>query len=127
MIDIYCFQATYPVLPTKGEAHLNFINTLPCQIKILNQFNNLQVINSTDNYVFYEIPVQKNKTCRFFIYTAKECGHLHLSVPTLLMNITVTEYKVDTIIITESKKKLNVIWSEPERLKKSLSGKPKIR
>ncbi|PSN30922.1 hypothetical protein C0J52_25488 [Blattella germanica] len=36
-------------------------------------------------------------------------------------------FQVDTIIITESKKKLNVIWSEPERLKKSLSGKPKIR
>ncbi len=28
------FQSTYSVLETRGETHLNFINTLPCSIKI---------------------------------------------------------------------------------------------
>ncbi|KAJ9579926.1 hypothetical protein L9F63_004399, partial [Diploptera punctata] len=83
-------EETYPVLPCKGEAHLNFVNTLPCRIGIINRMNNLQNINSTDNYVFYDIPV-------------------------------------DTVIVTTVGDKLNALWSEPEQLKKSLSGKPKFR
>ena len=73
---------------------MNVVNTLPCEIGIISHLNNLQIINSTENFVFYNIPVHERTAYTFFIYSAEKCGNRRLSVSELKINITLTEYQV---------------------------------
>lgn len=90
----FCSQETYPILPSIGESHLNFINTLPCEIEILNPFNDLQVVNSADNYVFRNVTVNNYSNYDVLIFPSSDCSKMKMSQSPTYFSFQPTENMV---------------------------------
>nr|CAD7426492.1 unnamed protein product [Timema monikensis] len=120
-------EETYPVLPRYGEAQLNIINTLPCDVDVVNPFNKLQNVSSSENYVFRAVSAKNYTSNEIFVFVPKNCDNLKLRVPGARLNVLTSELQVISVIISSTNNKLEVSAAEPDELEKSLSGKPKLR
>lgn len=87
-------ETTYPELPGKGQASINFINTLPCKVNVYNPFTNLQEIHSAELFRFKNIPAHNNITYEINVVAPEECGNDALTFNSLRIQITAIEYQV---------------------------------
>ncbi|XP_068084831.1 peptide transporter family 1-like [Anabrus simplex] len=120
-------EETYPLLPEKHQAHLNFINTLPCDVQILNPFNHRQVVNATKKYVFQNVAAHNVTGYDVSIFTPYQCGNISVDNPRLDVHVVALEKQVKTVVISLAGSTLQAYTTDPDQLNKSLSGKPKVR
>ncbi|CAG2068946.1 unnamed protein product, partial [Timema podura] len=78
------------------EAQLNIINTLPCDVDVVNPFNKLQNISSAENYVFRGVSAKNYTSNEIFVFTPKNCDNLKLRVPGARLNVFTSELQ-DTV------------------------------
>ncbi|XP_012287394.1 solute carrier family 15 member 1 isoform X2 [Orussus abietinus] len=119
-------QETYPVLPDKGEATLNLVNTLGCDVGFLAPFESELSIGPGDKQVF-NVSVHNFTTYKLYFVAPPGCWDLQLTNPTLTIEVNVTEYKVDTLLIGLRGRDLALFAMDPDDYKKSLNGNPKLR
>lgn len=90
----YELEQTYPMLPSKGEAFINFVNTLPCDLTLVNEQGVNQLLTAEDMVTIKKNPVT-NFTIRSFRLSApRQCGSIVLSSTVHTMSIPVQEYEV---------------------------------
>ncbi|KAK6627059.1 hypothetical protein RUM44_009536 [Polyplax serrata] len=123
----YALEHTYPMLPSKGEAFVNFVNSLPCDLTVVDSHGNYRVLISGDMTTIKRIPVQNRSEYNVVIAGPAFCNEYQVDVPQFDMNIPVTEREVRTVLIGIEKKSFEGYLSDIEDLKKTLSGKPKLR
>lgn len=88
-------ERTYPKLPTKHEAFVNFINALPCDVTVLDQSGNYGTFKTGEIATLNNIPVSNNHTLhRVMIKAPVECGDIRLEVPKVELTIPVQEKEV---------------------------------
>lgn len=90
----YELEQTYPMLPSKGEAFVNFVNSLPCNLTMVDSRGNYQFLSMGDMTTIKKIPVQNISDYRVIISAPKVCGHLPLLVTQTDMNIPIQEHEV---------------------------------
>ncbi|XP_046998033.1 peptide transporter family 1-like [Schistocerca americana] len=120
-------EESYPVLPVKDSTHLNFINTVPCRIEIVNPFNGLQIVNGSSNFVFKNVNIKNITAYDFMVFAPSECSHLLITQQQLYINVLTSEQQVEEIIICAVNSQLMAYVTQFEDLNKTLSGKSKIR
>ncbi|XP_049962066.1 peptide transporter family 1-like [Schistocerca serialis cubense] len=120
-------EESYPVLPEKDSTHLNFINTVPCRIEIVNPFNGLQIVNGSSNFVFKNVNIKNITAYDFMVFAPSECSHLLITQQQLYINVLTSEQQVEEIIICAVNSQLMAYVTQFEDLNKTLSGKSKIR
>lgn len=67
-------EKTYPELPDKNQAFFNFINTLPCDVRVLNPFNNLKIVKSGDFYKFKDTNLANTTQYKLEIEAPVKCS-----------------------------------------------------
>lgn len=92
----YELERTYPKLPSKHEAYVNFINALPCNVTVLDQSGNYGTFQPGEIATLKNIPVANNQTLhRVMIKAPVECGETRLEVPKVELTIPVQEKEVN--------------------------------
>ncbi|XP_046750570.1 LOW QUALITY PROTEIN: solute carrier family 15 member 1-like [Diprion similis] len=119
-------EETYPVLPDRGEATLNFINTLQCDVGFLASFESDITLIAGERKVFN---VTAHNVTKYDVYLVAPplCWGVELENPTLTIVVTATESQVDTFVIGLVERDLKVFEADADEFKKSLSGRPKVR
>ncbi|XP_049828917.1 peptide transporter family 1-like [Schistocerca gregaria] len=120
-------EESYPVLPEKDSTHLNFINTVPCRIEIVNPFNGLQTVNGSSNFVFKNVNIKNITAYDFMVFAPSDCSHLLITEQQLYINVLTSEQQVEEIIICAVNSQLMAYVTQFEDLNKTPSGKSKIR
>lgn len=90
----YALEHTYPMLPSKGEAFVNFVNSLPCDLTVVDSHGNYRVLISGDMTTIKRIPVQNRSEYNVVIAGPAFCNEYQVDVPQFDMNIPVTEREV---------------------------------
>ncbi|KAF5306062.1 hypothetical protein FQA39_LY09040 [Lamprigera yunnana] len=138
-------ETTYPELPGKNMASINFINTLPCTLTIINPFNDKQTLYEGKKFSFQDIHAHNNTSYDISVEAPLNCGDLHLNKRRFDQKIVAIEYqviiayytmffeirisfKIDTILVGINEiNEIVTYMTDPIDFKKSLSGKPRIR
>ncbi|XP_048505503.1 solute carrier family 15 member 2 isoform X9 [Athalia rosae] len=118
-------QESYPVLPDREEATLNFINTLQCDIGFLASFDSDITLAAGERKLF-NVTARNITTYHAYLVAPPQCWDVQLKNPTLTILISAKEYQVDTIIVGLLRDNLKAFVAEPDEFKKSLSGRPKV-
>lgn len=126
LITLFSKQKTYPVLPGKGEASLNFINTLDCDIGCQGSFFPDFTLNKGEKKVV-NLTAENFSSYNFYIEAPLDCWKSESINPTLNTNVKAKELQVDTFLIGIVDKKIILFHTEPDLYSKSLSGRPKLR
>ncbi|XP_048505499.1 solute carrier family 15 member 2 isoform X3 [Athalia rosae] len=119
-------EESYPVLPDREEATLNFINTLQCDIGFLASFDSDITLAAGERKLF-NVTARNITTYHAYLVAPPQCWDVQLKNPTLTILISAKEYQVDTIIVGLLRDNLKAFVAEPDEFKKSLSGRPKVR
>ncbi|KAL0280097.1 UNVERIFIED_CONTAM: hypothetical protein PYX00_001487 [Menopon gallinae] len=123
----YELEQTYPMLPSKGEAFINFVNTLPCNLTLINEQGVNQLLTEEDMVTIKKNPVNNCTIRDFQIIAPRQCGDISLATSMHAMSIPLQEYEVRTVLIGVRENRLLAWLADIEDLKKTLSGKPKLR
>ncbi|XP_048505505.1 solute carrier family 15 member 1 isoform X10 [Athalia rosae] len=118
-------EESYPVLPDREEATLNFINTLQCDIGFLASFDSDITLAAGERKLF-NVTARNITTYHAYLVAPPQCWDVQLKNPTLTILISAKEYQVDTIIVGLLRDNLKAFVAEPDEFKKSLSGRPKV-
>lgn len=87
-------EKTYPQFPAKQHAFLNIINTLPCDVNVLNRFNGAQRVASGDIYLFKNIACDNYQSYRLTIRAPVQCGYFRLNKSHLSLQMKCIEFQV---------------------------------
>lgn len=91
----YELERTYPMLPSKGEAYVNFINALPCNVTVLDQSGKYGLFERGEIGTLKNIRVTNNSIHNVLISAPVECETIHLELPQVELNIPVQESEVN--------------------------------
>lgn len=90
----YELEKTYPMLPSKGEGFVNFVNSLPCNLTLVDPQGNIQILVSGDMTTIKDIPVQNLSNYDVIITGPSICNDLLLDVAKTDLSIPVKEREV---------------------------------
>lgn len=88
-------EKTYPELPEKYHASLNFINTLPCDLTVYSPFSKAQQLNATEYFKFRNIAAHNYTQYDIKIKAPMVCGDIKLARNEFKMRIHAIEYQVN--------------------------------
>ncbi|KAG5894367.1 hypothetical protein JTB14_015644 [Gonioctena quinquepunctata] len=121
-------ETTYPELPRKHEAAFNIVNTLPCDLTILNPINGLQIVNSSELFRFKNIPCHNYSTFTLAVQAPLDCGNVYFRKHKFDLNVVSFENQIDSVLIGISQNnEIEAYITDPVDFAKSLSGTPRIR
>ncbi|EEB16571.1 Oligopeptide transporter, putative [Pediculus humanus corporis] len=123
----YELEQTYPMLPSKGEAFINFVNSLPCDLMITDSKGNSRTLSMGDMTTIKKIPVFNKTEYNVVLSAMDNCKNTPMNSRHMEIAVPVTEREVRTVLIGIENKKIECYLSDLEDLKKTLSGKPKLR
>lgn len=96
-------EKTYPQFPEKQHAFLNIINTLPCDVNVLNRFNGAQKVASGDIYLFKNITCDDYQSYTLIIRAPFQCGYFRLNRSHMSLPLECIEFQVKHIYRVFSK------------------------
>ncbi|CAH1102182.1 unnamed protein product [Psylliodes chrysocephalus] len=121
-------ETTYPELPDKNHASVNIINTLPCNLRLYNPFNGVQIINASELFRFKNVVTHNYSTFSLRVEAPYYCGDCYFSKHTFDINILSVEHQIDSILIgTNEHDAIKSFITDPVDFKKSLTGAPRVR
>lgn len=88
-------ERTYPELPEEHHTSLNFINTLPCNVKVHNPFNGIQNISSSELFRFKNLLTANNTKYNISARAAQQCGDVIFCSNYIRTDITALENQVN--------------------------------
>lgn len=89
-------ETTYPELPAKNHASINILNTLPCDLKVINPFNGMQLVNQAQLYRFKNIKAHNYTRYKIAVQAPLQCGEIVFKRQKFEVNIYSIEYQVPT-------------------------------
>lgn len=87
-------ERTYPELPEEHHTSMNFINTLPCEVKLHNPFNGMQNISSSELFRFKNLKTENNSVYNISARASTHCEDVIFSSNFIRTNITALEKQV---------------------------------
>ncbi|KAF5300977.1 hypothetical protein FQR65_LT09021 [Abscondita terminalis] len=121
-------ETTYPELPDKNRASLNFINTLPCDVTIENPFTGIQTIYQSSMFKFKNVPAHNVTNYSIVIDAPSNCGDMHFRIRKFKQEVVAIEYQINTILVgLNEMNEIVTYMTDPIDFKRSLSGKPRMR
>ncbi|XP_018571370.1 solute carrier family 15 member 1 [Anoplophora glabripennis] len=121
-------ETTYPELPDKNHASINVVNTLPCDLTVINPFNGVQTINSSEIFRFKNMVCHNYTRYTIFIEAPLFCGSLRFKRHKFQLDVISVEYQIDTVLIgINSMDEIQAYVTDPVDFQKSISGTPRIR
>ncbi|KAJ8933228.1 hypothetical protein NQ318_010051 [Aromia moschata] len=116
-------ETTYPELPDKNHASVNVINTLPCDLKVLNPFNGMQIINSSEIFRFKNILCHNYTKYTIAVEAPLSCGPISFSRHKFQLDVVSVEYQIDTVLIgINPKNEIQAYITDPVDFKKIYNG-----
>ncbi|XP_033222641.1 solute carrier family 15 member 1-like [Belonocnema kinseyi] len=119
-------EKMYPDFVGKGEASVNFINTLDCDIGCKGSFFPDFTLNKGEKKVV-NLTAQNFSSYNVYIEAPFDCWKSELINLTLSTYVKAKELQVDTFLIGIVEKKIIIFETEPDSYSKSRSGRPKLR
>ncbi|KAJ8924661.1 hypothetical protein NQ315_000812 [Exocentrus adspersus] len=121
-------ETTYPELPERNHASINVVNTLPCDLKVINPFNGVQIINSSEIFRFKNMGCHNYTKYSVTIEAPLYCGPLRFHKHRFQLDVVSVEYQIDTVLIgINPNDQIQAYITDPVDFQKSLSGTPRIR
>ncbi|KAF2882324.1 hypothetical protein ILUMI_23848 [Ignelater luminosus] len=121
-------ERTYPHLPGKHKASMDFINTLPCTLVITSPFNDNYELRQSEMHLFKDIAAHNTTEYPITVVAPLVCGNLTLERHHFKLKIHAIEFQIETIIVgINHVNHIKSYVTDPVDFKKSLSGKPRIR
>ncbi|RZB40297.1 peptide transporter family 1-like [Asbolus verrucosus] len=120
-------ETTYPKQPEEKHASINIINTLPCNVKVLNPFSPVQKINSSGMHKFEDIACDNFTKYTLLVEASEKCGTIYLGRHRHNLEVAAVELQTDTVLIgINLDNKIQAYITDPVDFQKSLSGKPRL-
>ncbi|XP_056637753.1 peptide transporter family 1-like [Diorhabda sublineata] len=121
-------ETTYPRLPEKHQAAVNIINTLPCNLKVTNPFDDIQMVNAGHIIRFNNIVCYNHTSYKLYVEAPFFCGNLEIRRRRFEMNVVCFEYQIYSIFIgIDQQNGVQSFVIDPVDFNKSLNGYPRIR
>lgn len=109
---------------------MNFINTLPCSVTIVNPFNGYQFLDSGASHTFHHIAVENSTDYNVVMEAPENCGFNHTAFSLYVHTTKIHAVEKESGVIFIGINKENALQTYvPELVDfyKSMSGKPKLR
>ncbi|KAK9878000.1 hypothetical protein WA026_020213 [Henosepilachna vigintioctopunctata] len=121
-------EKTYPELPDKQHSSMFIVNTLPCELDVLNPFNKSLTMQSSEMIMFKNMPADNSQHYKLIVEAPLLCGNIKMKKNYFQMYLTPIENQVDTVIIgMDVTNRIKVFLTDPIDFKKSLNGKARVR
>ena len=93
----YELEQTYPMLPSKGEAFINFVNSLPCDLMITDSKGNSRTLSMGDMTTIKKIPVFNKTEYNVVLSAMDNCKNTPMNSRHMEISVPVTEREVNPL------------------------------